>query len=78
MKAIFVNGCFWHGHTCKHGLRQPKTNLDYWQGKIARNILRDKRNEDGLQRLGWEVLTIWECEVDEMDLVMQRIVKFLN
>ena len=61
--AIFVQGCFWHGHDCPRGARLPKTNVDYWSQKIARNKDRDCRNLDILRSLGWKVLTIWECEL---------------
>lgn len=60
--AIFVHGCFWHGHDCKRGAREPKTNADYWRAKIARNIRRDAENRDALTELGYRIVTIWECE----------------
>jgi DNA mismatch endonuclease (patch repair protein) len=62
MLAIFVNGCFWHGHGCKRGSRSPKTNAEYWTAKIARNRARDRQNTALLRRKGWKVLTIWECD----------------
>jgi DNA mismatch endonuclease, patch repair protein len=62
MLAIFVNGCFWHGHGCKRGARTPKTNAKYWTAKIARNRARDRRNAALLREKGWRVLTIWECD----------------
>ncbi|WP_223564814.1 very short patch repair endonuclease [Agrobacterium tumefaciens] len=61
-KVIFVNGCFWHGHNCARGSRQPKTNSDYWQTKIGRNVERDAINQVTLRAAGWQVLTVWECE----------------
>jgi DNA mismatch endonuclease, patch repair protein len=63
-KAIFVNGCFWHGHTCHRGARVPVHNRDYWMQKIARNRSRDRRSRAALRALGWAVLTIWECQVN--------------
>ena len=62
-KVIFVNGCFWHGHACKRGARQPKNNADYWKTKIARNVVRDKQNLEALTNSGWQCLTVWECEI---------------
>lgn len=62
-KVIFVHGCFWHGHICRRGARHPKTNAEYWKEKIARNVRRDVSNESLLTSSGWEVLTIWECEL---------------
>lgn len=61
--AIFINGCFWHGHEgCRHFII-PKTNADYWISKIRRNQQRDKESILKLQQAGWKVLTIWECEL---------------
>lgn len=65
--AVFVHGCFWHGHRCKRGSRQPKQNADYWKEKIARNKARDKKNAKELEKLGWRVITVWECELKDLD-----------
>lgn len=60
--CVFVNGCFWHGHDC--GLFSlPKTNTQYWKEKIERNKERDRQNALQLARMGWHVLTIWECQL---------------
>ncbi|MFD1702847.1 very short patch repair endonuclease [Methylopila henanensis] len=75
-KAIFVHGCFWHGHDCARGARTPKTNADYWRAKIARNMARDERVKAELAALGWETLTIWECEL-KRDLA-DRLAVFLG
>ncbi|MFR8461865.1 very short patch repair endonuclease [Ruthenibacterium lactatiformans] len=61
--AIFVNGCFWHGHTGCAYFVWPKTNSDFWKQKISGNIIRDKKNYDLLTSLGWRVFTVWECEL---------------
>ena len=67
--AIFVHGCFWHGHDCARGARTPKANRDYWQAKIGRNVARDAAHRDALQAQGWRVATLWECGLkDEADL----------
>ena len=66
--VIFVHGCFWHGHNCKRGRRVPKTNTDYWMEKVARNKARDRKNTAALKKLGWRVITVWECEVKTLDL----------
>ena len=61
--VVFVNGCFWHGHHgCKYFV-MPKTNTDYWSSKINRNIDRDKENYTKLEELGWNVITVWECQL---------------
>ena len=61
--ALFVHGCFWHGHDCARGSRQPKANADYWIAKIGRNRDRDGRNEASLTAQGWRVVTVWECDL---------------
>ena len=61
--AIFVNGCFWHGHEgCKQFV-MPKTNTAFWQAKIARNQERDRCNYDILLQNGWQVIVVWECQL---------------
>lgn len=61
--VIFINGCFWHGHeNCKIYV-MPKTNAQFWQDKIDRNIARDKKNIEILKNEGWKVLIIWECQL---------------
>ena len=60
--VIFVNGCFWHKHDCPRFV-WPSSNEDYWRPKIMGNVERDKRNLAELQQLGWNVLTVWECEL---------------
>ena len=60
--ALFVHGCFWHGHDCPHGRRQPATNVEYWQSKIKRNTERDTRVQAELVGLGWKPIIIWECQ----------------
>ncbi|MGZ8363176.1 MAG: very short patch repair endonuclease [Caulobacteraceae bacterium] len=61
--AIFVHGCFWHGHDCARGARIPKQNRDYWTGKVARNRARDEGAQMALETLGWRVVTVWECDL---------------
>ncbi len=58
--AVFVHGCFWHGHSCRAG-RSSSTNQDYWLQKIAENKVRDERKKAELLELGWRVMTVWEC-----------------
>lgn len=61
--AIFVNGCFWHGHEGCRYFRLPKSNVEFWAEKIAHNVARDVRNEAELKSLGWHVFRVWECEI---------------
>lgn len=58
--AIFVHGCFWHGHDC-HFFRWPKSRPEFWRAKISGNIERDRRAVEALKDASWRVLTIWEC-----------------
>ena len=78
--AIFVNGCFWHGH---EGCRQfvlPKTNTAFWQAKIERNRERDRQNEELLRANGWQVITLWACSLtkDRLEPTMQQVAVALN
>ena len=59
--AIFADGCFWHGHNCRN--LTPKQNSEYWQKKIENNRIRDKQINERLERKGWKVIRIWECEI---------------
>lgn len=61
--VVFVHGCFWHGHHCDHGRQPSKTNTAFWVQKIHSNKQRDVRKQKDLRRAGWNVLTVWECEV---------------
>jgi DNA mismatch endonuclease, patch repair protein len=65
--AIFVHGCFWHGHDCARGARKPKANADYWAAKIGRNRARDAVSEAALAGAGWRVITIWDCAMRSPD-----------
>ncbi len=65
-KVIFVNGCFWHAHDCQYG-RAPESRQDYWLPKLKRTKERDIENRAELESLGWEVLTVWECQIKGKD-----------
>lgn len=60
--AVFVHGCFWHGHSC-HLFRLPKTRPEFWKAKLNANVERDRRREAQLVTMGWRVGTIWECQL---------------
>jgi DNA mismatch endonuclease (patch repair protein) len=77
-KAIFVHGCFWHGHDCARGARAPKRNRDYWTAKITRNAARDVRNRERLHDMDWSVLTVWECELKDEEILAGRLRSFLT
>lgn len=76
-KAIFVHGCFWHGHQCKYGNRPPKSNQNYWQSKIEKNMQRDAHNLSTLETAGWAILVVWECELKNRVALSSRIMSFL-
>jgi DNA mismatch endonuclease (patch repair protein) len=76
-KAIFVNGCFWHGHDCAGG-RPPASNQAYWSEKIASNKRRDRLKTSALQHLGWQVLTVWECELKMSAELPDHVAAFLT
>ncbi|MBN0244652.1 DNA mismatch endonuclease Vsr [Pseudomonas aeruginosa] len=77
-KVIFVNGCFWHGHPdCRYG-RLPKTRLEYWQEKIERNKERDAENIQSLEADGWQVLTVWQCELRNIEHLREKLRDFLE
>ena len=61
--VVFVNGCFWHGHTSCRYFVWPKNNSKFWREKIIGNIARDQKNYELLRALGWNVFVIWECEL---------------
>ncbi len=76
--AIFVHGCFWHGHDCRRGARMPKTNVDYWRAKIGRNLARDEKHRAALNDMGWKVLTIWECELADVAALDKKLRAFIG
>ena len=75
--VIFVHGCFWHGHDCARGAREPKANADYWRAKIGRNRERDRMSEQALAADGWGILTVWECELKDAEALTARLRSFL-
>ena len=73
--AIFVHGCFWHGHKrCKRS-NIPKSNQTYWLSKIQRNIERDRDHQKKLKGTGWNVIIIWECECKNLEKIVRKIKK---
>lgn len=78
--AIFINGCFWHGHEgCKY-YRIPKSNTEFWESKINGNRLRDQKNYDILQQNGWQVIVVWECQLapSNIEHTMRNVELLLN
>lgn len=76
--VVFVNGCFWHRHSgCKRATT-PATNVDYWQTKFARNVARDARNQVELEKMGWRVVIVWECELKDKTTLEKRLNDYLK
>ena len=71
--AIFVHGCFWHGHDCARGARVPKQNQAYWLAKIGRNRERDRVSLEALMAAGWRVEVIWDCDLRDLPGLTRRL-----
>jgi DNA mismatch endonuclease (patch repair protein) len=79
-KVIFVHGCFWHRHSdaeCRL-TRTPKSRKDFWESKFSSNVERDKANFLALEKLGWEALVVWECEIRHMEHLRNMLRGFLS
>lgn len=76
-KVIFVNGCFWHFHECRVGLHAPQANAEFWEAKRTRTKKRDAEQRLELQNAGWEVLTLWECELRNLSQLERQLEDFL-
>lgn len=78
--AIFVNGCFWHGHEGCDKYSVPKTNTEFWMAKVTRNRERDQRNYKDLHDAGWHVIVIWECRLKKSNIeaTMHGVEHILN
>jgi DNA mismatch endonuclease, patch repair protein len=76
-KAIFVHGCFWHRHTGCRYTTTPKTRTVFWEAKFSSNVSRDRRTRHELKKMGWEVLTVWQCELKNQRKLTERLDEFL-
>lgn len=74
--VIFVHGCFWHQHSCSKA-KLPETNKEFWRAKLKKNKQRDKEVIQKLKRLGWTVVTIWECELKNKN-GFERIMRLIK
>lgn len=74
--AVFVDGCFWHGHDCRN--TSPADHQEYWQKKRERNMKRDREVTDMFEARGWAVLRIWECELKKKnaDILLDKLRRF--
>lgn len=77
-KAIFVNGCYWHGHeNCRYA-RLPKSHVEFWRDKLYKNRARDRSNIAALEADGWKVLTVWQCELKTIETLANKLYAFLE
>ena len=76
-KIIFVHGCFWHLHNCRHGRVSPTSNVGYWYAKREKNQQRDREHIQALRAAGWKVLVVWECKTHNLSLLGKRLDNFL-
>ncbi len=74
---IFVHGCFWHGHNCSAG-KLPETRKEFWKNKIQGNIERDKKNKTELEKQGWKIIIIWQCELKNKKVKEKTLNELLN
>lgn len=77
-QIIFVHGCFWHQHVDCKIAHMPKSRLEFWKPKLERNVSRDLANYEKLQNEGWDVLTVWECEIADEDLLRLKLANWLK
>lgn len=77
-KVIFVHGCFWHAHKCRHGSVSPVSNSDYWDIKRRKNKRRDKEHLRSLRHADWKVLVVWECWTRDLARLRTRLAEFLD
>lgn len=80
-KVVFVHGCYWHRHVdgrCSSGLRVPKSRADYWIAKFARNVDRDRRNQETLRQSGWDFLIVWECQLKDHESLQSVLQGYLG
>ncbi len=77
-KVVFAHGCFWRQHPgCEHAAR-PGSNTEYWNKKLDRNVIRDQEHLERLLYLGWNVLIVWECELKDLDQLVEKLRRFLS
>jgi len=78
MKVVFVHGCFWHRHVRCRYASTPKSRRVFWEDKFSTNVARDRRTQQELKKLGWKILTVWQCELKNMERLARRLDGFLS
>ena len=77
--VVLVQGCFWHGHSCRKGQRRPASNREFWDRKLDGNVDRDTKNQTKLRELGWTVFLVWECLLKEgTDALLTHLMTLRN
>jgi len=78
-KVIFVHGCFWHGHEGCPRAKKPSSNTAFWNEKLSKNIKRDRINQQRLRDLGWDPITVWQCEIKKgnLEALSKRLVNLI-
>jgi len=76
--VVFVHGCFWHQHPGCKAAYKPASNTEYWMPKLARNKQRDEENQFELKALGWNVIVVWECELNDVDSLAEKLIKSIS
>lgn len=76
--VVFVHGCFWHRHPCCRNAKLPSTRPEFWSAKLDGNVERDHRNVRLLEEMGWKVVIVWECELQDEDSLGERLVGALG
>ncbi len=77
-KVIFVHGCFWHRHEGCRNAALPKSNTEFWEVKLSRNVERDQQNLEKLSELGWSILVVWECDIKTNTRMSDELIHFLG
>jgi len=76
-RIIFVHSCFWHQHQGCARSSRPSTNTEFWNAKLDGNVKRDRTKREALEKLGWRVLTLWECQVEKAEVLAEVLSGFL-
>lgn len=76
--VVFVHGCFWHRHRGCKLCYMPKSNIDFWRAKFDRNVERDRANVEALRKAGWQVVVVWECELDAPERLRTKLRELLG
>jgi len=77
-KVIFIHGCFWHGHTNCSRATRPKTNSIFWNTKINRTIQRDNESQKKLKGMGWDLLVVWQCQLNNSNQFIKQLIHFIE